>query len=189
MHGSKFPAFAPSKKSDPPCLPIHFAFRTVIPLHLPSHTRICKMSRLGLSSRFIRLMHTSGRQVPHPGQGGAPQVGTTSPSAHSHLPASTLPPGEVDPIVNEAISHLPLDPSASSASSSISNTYPAGPGAPTKFTPKGRAIPVRPARSISVNLPSGYPETSSYPVTQEYVDSLQAIEGEIKPHTLWQFFQ
>lgn len=147
------------------------------------------MSRLGLSSRFIRLMHTSGRQVPHPGQGGAPQVGTTSPSAHSHLPASTLPPGEVDPIVHEAISHLPLDPSASSSSaSSISSTSSNAVGAPTKFTPKGRAIPVRPARISSVNLPSGYPEPSSYPVTQEYVDSLREIAGEVKPHPLWQFF-
>lgn len=165
--GTKF--ISGFKKSDPPDARIHTLISTTVSL---------KMSRLSTAARLVRLMHTSGRQVPHPGQGGAPQVGTTSPSPHEHLPPAT--PAEIDPIVNEAISHLPLEPV-------VSSSIPSPGTSGQKFTPKGRAIPTRPARTTPVTLPSGFPEPDSYPVSAAYVSSLGSI-GETKPHPLWQFF-
>lgn len=58
------------------------------------------------------------------------------------------------------------------------------------FTPKGRPVPIRPARTTRVTLPSGYPEPPAYPPPQSYWDELDLIDrkGKPKPHPLWAFF-
>lgn len=58
------------------------------------------------------------------------------------------------------------------------------------FTPKGRPIPIRPARQDRVTLPSGYPEPPSYPPPESYWTELNEIDakGKPKPHPLWAFF-
>jgi hypothetical protein len=137
------------------------------------------MSRL---PRLLRLMHTTNRQIPNPGQGGAPPTPSISPSTHEHhLPPRPQtdhlgpdPTHVLDPIGHE------VSPSPSGSSSTLAALHAA------KFTPKGKSIPTRPARAMSVQLPSGEPEPKTYPPGDEYFASLS--ERKQRQHPLWQFF-
>lgn len=132
------------------------------------------MSRI---TRFIRLMHTSGRQIPNPGQGGAPQVGSISPTPHGHLPDSAS-------LTNTPLPDFPLAPHDEAELHQPISTMLADPA--RRYTPKGKPIPHRPARSTPVHLPSGYPEPERYPPPDSYFTGLD--DKKRKPHPLWQFF-
>jgi large subunit ribosomal protein L47 len=113
-------------------------------------------------------------------------VGTTSPSTHNHhpLPHDPLP----DVAGGELAERGPaLDALVSSASPSLSSSSAAA-VAHRGFTPKGKPIPARPARSTAVNLPSGFPEPRAYPPPAEYLAGLDAEGARSAPHPLWQFF-
>lgn len=59
------------------------------------------------------------------------------------------------------------------------------------WTPKGRPVPLRPARETRVTLPSGYPEPPSYPPPASYwaeLDEIDKTKGKPRPHPLWAFF-
>lgn len=140
-----------------------------------SDLHISNMSRLTLT-RFARLMHTSGRPIADPGQGGASSIGSTPPSS---LP-SNIPNYQSDLSV-ESYAQQALD------SSILPPTPSDRVSGPRKYTPKGKPIIQRPARAAGgVYLPSGYPEPDSYPPSEEYIRGM----GERKrdAHPLWQFF-
>lgn len=126
------------------------------------------MSRpsVSLAQAARRLMHTGGRHVPNPGQGGSPSTGSISPHTVNPTPSSSSSSTILTP------SNPPPTPSALSPS--------------PRYTPKSKLIPARPARSVPVTLPNGDPEPSTYPPNQEYFDTLSEKRG--KPHPLWQFF-
>jgi large subunit ribosomal protein L47 len=131
------------------------------------------MSRL---TRFVRLMHTSGRQIANPGQGGAPGMGSTSPLPHSSLPS--VQPESQTPILD----FQPTIHDPSELQHPTSSTSRLG----RKYTPKGKPIISRPARTVPVALPSGYPEPTSYPPSEDYIAGME--NQKRAPHPLWQFF-
>ncbi|KAI9634090.1 mitochondrial 39-S ribosomal protein L47 (MRP-L47)-domain-containing protein [Dioszegia hungarica] len=131
------------------------------------------MSRL---TRFVRLMHTSGRQIANPGQGGAPGMGSTSPLPHSSLPS--VQPESQTPILDfEPAIHDPSELQHPASSTSRLGR---------KYTLKGKPIISRPARTVPVALPSGYPEPRSYPPSEDYIAGME--NQKRAPHPLWQFF-
>jgi large subunit ribosomal protein L47 len=120
------------------------------------------LSRIAIARRG---MQTGGRQIPNPGQGGAP-------------PQSTISPHTVDPSLSSSSSTYiqPTNPTPTPAALSPAPRYSA----------KSKLIPSRPARNVPVSLPNGDPEPSTYPPNQEYFDSL--AEKRTAAHPLWQFF-
>ncbi|OCF61297.1 hypothetical protein L486_00944 [Kwoniella mangroviensis CBS 10435] len=119
------------------------------------------MSCLPRLTRFVRYLHTEGRQIDHQGP-------TVTPPTHGHIPpsVSTIEPPIPTP---EVVDTSPFVESAR----------------PT-HTSKGKIIPRRPARSIPVALPNGDPEPSSYPPPKEYYDNIDS--NKRGKHPLWQFF-
>jgi large subunit ribosomal protein L47 len=122
-------------------------------------------SSLGRFAIARRSMQTGGRHVPNPGQGGAP-------------PQTTVSPHTTDPSHTSSSSTYLQSANPTPTPSSMS---PA-----PRYTSKSKLIPARPARSVSVTLPNGDPEPSSYPPSQEYFDTLSERKG--LSHPLWQFF-
>jgi large subunit ribosomal protein L47 len=137
------------------------------------------MSRL---PRLLRLMHTTNRQIPNPGQGGAPPTPSISPSTHEHHHAPRPQTDHLGPDPTHVLDPTGHDvsPSPSGSSSTLAALHAA------KFTPKGKAIPTRPARTTPVSLPSGEPEPKTYPPGDEYFAGL--TERKQRQHPLWQFF-
>lgn len=134
-------------------------------------------------SLVTRRLHTPGRQTPNPGQGGSPSLTTISPNS-THPATHQTPPPIPGTSARSSIDIANADPTlhnslASTSTSSIKQHE-------RKFTPKGKLIPHRPARTIPVNLPSGFPEPPTYPPPPEYFTDLEAKKKD--PHPLWQFF-
>jgi hypothetical protein len=120
------------------------------------------LSRIAITRRG---MQTGGRQIPNPGQGGAP-------------PQSTISPHTTDPSLSSSSSTY-IQPSNPSPTPLATSPAP-------KYTAKSKLIPSRPARTVAVTLPNGDPEPLTYPPTQKYFDSL--AEKRTASHPLWQFF-
>lgn len=136
-------------------------------------------------------MHTEGRRVPNPGQGGAAPQTSISPSLHNSSSGSSSD-GHLEPALPPTEPAEHRYPDAHSSSSIIKDfkqpTVRVSPLDPTmRFTPKGKLIPTRPARKVPVQLPSGFLEPSSYPPSSEYIESLAGQTP--KRHPLWQFFR
>ncbi|OCF38105.1 hypothetical protein I317_01526 [Kwoniella heveanensis CBS 569] len=119
------------------------------------------VSRLPRLTRFLRSMHTEGRQIDRQGP-------STSPQSHTHIP----------PSVNAVHPPIPTP--------EIIDTSPFVESSRPTHTSKGKSIPRRPARQIPVSLPNGDPEPPSYPPPKEYFDTLE--ENRQAKHPLWQFF-
>ena len=146
------------------------------------------MSRL---PRLIRLMHTGGRQIPHPNQGGAGTASSISPSTGSNIPPKASP---TNPLPEPAPGPLAagLDqklttPDAGAAERDADRLPPKIIPPRREFTPAGKLIVRRPRRTIPVTLPSGHPEPSTYPPPPEYFENIKSLR-EIRIHPLWQFF-
>lgn len=137
------------------------------------------MSRI---PRFIRLLHSGGRQIPHPNQGGAgvqPSIPPTS-AANIPPPGPSVRPGDLTPPIPDpslpgtSTEDPPLTPS-------INTSYQ------PEYTAKGKLIIRRPRRQIPVTLPSGHPEPPSYPPPPEYFEQIRNMT-KIRTHPLWSFF-
>lgn len=117
-----------------------------------------RLPRLSTLTRAFRRMHTEGRQIDHNGPSTPPPHHSppADPSAHAPLP---------QPVITDAPPLATPEP---------------------RFTRKGKPIFTRPARQVTVHLPSGYPEPTKYPPPPEYYEGLE--EKRKEPHPLWQFF-
>ncbi|KAL0245661.1 hypothetical protein I308_104795 [Cryptococcus tetragattii IND107] len=117
-----------------------------------------RLPRLSTLTHAFRRMHTEGRQIDHNGPSTPPPHHSppADPSAHAPLP---------QPVITDAPPLATPEP---------------------RFTRKGKPIFTRPARQVTVHLPSGYPEPTKYPPPPEYYEGLE--EKRKEPHPLWQFF-
>lgn len=136
------------------------------------------MSRL---PRFIRLLHSGGRQIPNPNQGGAGTAASISPStANLPPPPPSVSPADLNP--------EPIDPALGNSVIATTSTIPTTSSRPRlEFRPNGKLILRRPRRIIPVTLPSGHPEPPKYPPPPEYYASIRNLV-KVNPHPLWQFF-
>ena len=158
-------------------------------------------SRIALPRIFSRTMHTGGRPLPHPNLGGAAQAPSPQETASNLPPPPQSGDSNIDagvPAVNELqaasepVSAVGTSPTPHTGPTGGRDEFRAGLTPPNRtdlpmFTYKGKKIPVRPPRSIPVDLPSGFPEPKTWPPTQEYHDMVDGMT-KAKRHPLWQFF-
>ena len=142
------------------------------------------LARCARSSLHLRKLHSAGRQTPNPGQGGSPSLTSISPNTSYTAPNQPRPPLPGTTSSND-LNIANADPSLQNSLASPSTGQLAA-RHQRKFTPKGKLIPHRPARTIPVTLPSGYPEPTTYPPPAEYFVDLES--KKTAPHPLWQFF-
>ena len=153
-----------------------------------SPARCNSMSRL---ARLVRLMHTDGRRVPHPNQGGAGTASPVSPSISSHIPTRAPPikplPAAAPPPLATSLDPNLTNPDTSAEGITRDGDLPRSPPPKREFTRLGKLVIRRPRRTIPVTLPSGHPEPSTYPPPPEYYEHIKSLQ-EIRIHPLWQFF-